>query len=175
MASRPQAIAKNELHERVWPGTFITDATLASVVAELRDALGEKGRAAQFIRTVHGFGYAFAAAARDEDSPPPASARAWLVYDGREVSLYDGENTLGRDAHAAVALRSSSVSRRHARITIRADAAVLEDLRSKNGTYLRNRRLTSPTPLVDGDQIRIGACKLTFRTFADPGSTESVV
>ena len=57
--TRPRAVAKRELHERLWPSTFVSEATLASLVAELRDALGERGREAHFIRTVHGFGYAF--------------------------------------------------------------------------------------------------------------------
>ena len=54
-----------------------------------------------------------------------------------------------------------------------AQIATLEDLGSKNGTYLRGQVVTSPTPLADGDQIRIGAFELTFRTLAAPGSTET--
>jgi sigma-B regulation protein RsbU (phosphoserine phosphatase) len=42
----------------------------------------------------------------------------------------------------------------------------VEDLGSKNGTYLRGQAVTSPTALADGDRIRVGAFELTFRTVA---------
>jgi DNA-binding winged helix-turn-helix (wHTH) protein len=172
--TRPRALAKSELHERLWPSTFVSEATLASLVAELRDALGEKGREARFIRTVHGFGYAFSGAARENGAPGLGRVANWIVCNGREQPLDEGEHVLGRDAGAAVPLSSSSVSRHHARITINGLAATLEDLGSKNGTYLRGQPVTSPTPLADGDHIRIGAFELTFRTLAAPGSTETV-
>lgn len=74
LETRPKAIAKADLHERLWPSTFVADATLASLVAELRDALGERGRETRFIRTVHGFGYAFSGEARSEaDHKTPRS------------------------------------------------------------------------------------------------------
>ena len=63
--TRPRAVAKGELHERLWPSTFVSEATLASLVAEVRDALDERGREARFIRTVHGFGYAFSGSAEE--------------------------------------------------------------------------------------------------------------
>jgi DNA-binding winged helix-turn-helix (wHTH) protein len=174
---RPRAIAKSELHERLWPSTFVSDATLASLVAELREALGERGREARFIRTLHGFGYAFSGLAREDaspdTSPDPGRVANWIVCNGREKSLDEGEHVFGRDADVTVPLSSSTVSRHHARITINGQIAILEDLGSKNGTYLRGQAVTSPTPLADGDQIRIGAFELTFRTLAAPGSTET--
>jgi len=171
--TRPRAIAKSELHERLWPSTFVSEATLASLVAELRVALGERGREARFIRTVHGFGYAFSGLARESAAPDPGRVANWIVYNGREQSLGEGEHVLGRDADAAVPLGSSTVSRQHARIIIAGQIATLEDLGSKNGTYLRGKAVTSPTLLADGDQISIGAFELTFRTLAAPGSTDT--
>jgi pSer/pThr/pTyr-binding forkhead associated (FHA) protein len=49
------------------------------------------------------------------------------------------------------------VSRHHARITLAGMEATLEDLGSKNGTYLQGRRLPAPSRLQDGDQIRLGS------------------
>lgn len=171
--TRPRAIAKNELHERLWPSTFVSEATLASLVAELREALGERGREARFIRTVHGFGYAFSAAAHESDFAELRRLANWIVYDGRETSLQEGEHVFGRDAGVTFPLNSSTVSRQHARITIKGVSATLEDLGSKNGTFLRGQAVTSPTPLADGDRIRMGDCELIFRTLATPGSTET--
>ena len=48
--NRPRALSKAELHERLWPSTFVSEATLSSLVAEVRDALGEKARRGRFVR-----------------------------------------------------------------------------------------------------------------------------
>ena len=69
---------------------------------------------------------------------------------------------LGREG-AAVVLDSPTVSRRHARVVVDGSEATLEDLGSKNGTYLNNESVTSPQPLKDGDRIRVGSFLLTFR------------
>ena len=57
----PQAIAKTDLQERLWPETFVTEGNLAGLVAELRQALGDDAKEPRFIRTLYGFGYSFAA------------------------------------------------------------------------------------------------------------------
>jgi pSer/pThr/pTyr-binding forkhead associated (FHA) protein len=67
-----------------------------------------------------------------------------------------------------------SVSRRHARIRVQADSAVLEDLGSKNGTFLGGNRLTGPEELRDGDEIRFGTVAMRWRVFAGQVSTTSV-
>ena len=170
---RPRAVSKNELHERLWPSTFVSEATLASLIAELREALGERGREPGVIRTVHGFGYAFSGLAREPGGTDPARVATWIVCNGRETSLAEGEHVIGRDAAVAVPLNSPTVSRHHARIVIAAETATLEDLGSKNGTTVRGQRITSRVPLADGDRIRIGAFELTFRTLAAMGSTET--
>jgi DNA-binding winged helix-turn-helix (wHTH) protein len=171
--ARPRALAKSELHDRLWPSTFVSEATLASLIAELRDALGERGRETRFIRTVHGFGYAFAGEARDVGAPPVLRIANWVVFNGREQALNEGEHVIGRDQDAALTLNSPAVSRRHAKIVIVGDVATLDDLGSKNGTYLRGQRVSSPVELVDGDHIRIGRFEITFRSLSGEGSTET--
>jgi pSer/pThr/pTyr-binding forkhead associated (FHA) protein len=64
-----------------------------------------------------------------------------------------------------------TVSRRHARIVIGGETAIVEDLGSKNGTYLRGQRVEVASSLADGDQIRLGSVPLTLRVLARPGST----
>src|SRR5439155_1804315 len=61
----PRAVPKNDLQERLWPDTFVTEGNLPSLVAELRTALGDDAREPTFIRTLYGFGYSFAAAIVD--------------------------------------------------------------------------------------------------------------
>lgn len=171
--TRPRAMAKAELHERLWPSTFVSEATLASLVAELREALGDRGRQARFIRTVHGFGYAFAGEARVSGPVAVEPSRYWILCNGRENPLWEGEHLIGRDPDVTITLNSPTVSRHHAKLVIVGDVTTLEDLGSKNGTYLRGQAVTAPTPLMDGDRVRIGAFELTFRALTAAGSTET--
>ena len=59
VASRPKAISKGELQERLWPATFVVEKNLANLVSEIRDAIGDDPSDPRFIRTVPRFGYAF--------------------------------------------------------------------------------------------------------------------
>jgi DNA-binding winged helix-turn-helix (wHTH) protein len=172
--NRPKAISKADLHERLWPSVFVTDATLASLVRELREALGDRDRAVRFIRTVHGYGYAFAGTVRETPPPTMAPSTHWLVFNGGEKLLGPGEYLIGRDPDVTISLRSPTVSRHHAKIVIVGELATLEDLGSKNGTYVRGVVVTAPTLLADGDQLRIGAFDLTFRAVGSKGSTETL-
>lgn len=164
--NRPRALSKEELHERLWPSTFVSEATLTSLVAEVRSALGETAGNGRFVRTVHRFGYAFnGTATAPVDSMPSADVRTrcWIVWQWGQVALTDGDHLLGRDGDVAVWLESPSVSRHHARIHVRGTDATIEDLASKNGTYLRGERLARPSPLTDGDEIRLGSVLVKFR------------
>jgi DNA-binding winged helix-turn-helix (wHTH) protein len=180
LAHRSRVLAKTEIHERLWGGTFVSDATLASVVSEIRTALGESARKPSFIKTVHGYGYGFTAEATDPaaaagasegDRQRPQRRPCWLKCGEREFDLDEGENILGRDANLAVCLDSLSVSRRHARIVIAPGRATLEDLGSRNGTYVDDVRVSTPMPLRDGVAIRLGGVTLVFRSLAMPAST----
>lgn len=79
----------------------------------------------------------------------------------RHVLSY-GDNVIGRDPGSAVCLNDSSVSRAHARITIKDGQASVEDLKSKNGTSVQNEPLTGPRVLADGDEIEFGHVKGWF-------------
>jgi DNA-binding winged helix-turn-helix (wHTH) protein len=172
---RPAALSKAQLHERLWPSTFVSDATLTSLVAELRSALGETSRRSRFVRTVHRFGYAFKGIVIEPQTRPTPTdrPRCWVIWDSGQVPLDDGEHLLGRDRDVAVWLESPTVSRHHARIRIAGDTATIEDLGSKNGTYLRGERLTEPSALTDGDGLRLGSVPVTFRLLGITSSTQT--
>ena len=176
LAERPRALSKSELLRRLWPDTFVTEASLASLVAEVRSVLGDTAHEPRYIRTVQRFGYAFCGSVVTEAGAFPAASAtgsARLVWERREVALSPGENVLGRTPEALVWIDSVGVSRRHARVLLTDTGAVLEDLGSKNGTYLNGLRLDRPQPLVDGDEIRLGSVRIVFRTFSAPLSTET--
>ena len=168
---RPNVVSKAELHDRIWPRTFVVDANLNVLVAEIRGALEDDPKAPRFIRTVHRIGYAFCGAAVDlSPLPLPADAarhsRCWLAWDAQTFPLVEGENVVGRDPRSTVWLDASGVSRRHARIRVANGQAMLEDLDSRNGTFLRDAPVAAPTPLEDGDVIRVGSIALRFRMWS---------
>ena len=59
VADRPKVLSKEVLQQRLWPETFVAEANLSNLVAEIREALGDRARTPLFVRTAHGFGYAF--------------------------------------------------------------------------------------------------------------------
>lgn len=175
--NRPRAMAKTDLLECLWPDTYVAEANLPSLVAEIRGATGDSADEPRFIRTIHRFGYAFCGTVTDEASAQPTGSTplgSWLMCEGRQIRLAEGDNIIGREPEAAVWLDFFTVSRRHARLVITGDRATLEDLGSKNGTQVRGERIGAPTDLVDGDEIRIGAVVLSFRMPTRPGSTVSL-
>jgi len=172
----PRAITKDDIHKAVWPDTFVAEATLTSLVAELRDAIGDDARAPRLLRTVHGWGYAFIGDVGDAGSArrPPDSSSYRVIVGDREIALAHGGHIIGRSPDAAIFVDDSGVSRQHARITIAADGATLEDLGSKNGTALDGQAVAAPTALADGSLIVVGATALKFRVFAPSSSTETI-
>lgn len=175
LAARPQALSKAELRDRMWPRTFVSDTSLAQVVSEVRKALGDEARRPRYLRTLHRYGYAFCGEVREEEAPAGSKLRTGcaLLLGEREVLLDDGENLLGRGPESVVRLGSDQASRRHARIVVTGGEAVIEDLGSKNGTYLNGRRLTAPVPLGDRDRIVVGRTLLIFSASPPLGSTRT--
>jgi len=166
LSQRPNVVTKERIRDRIWPDTFVAGSTLATVVAELRSALDEDPSQPQFLRTVHGVGYAFCGEARDSgpvrSAGPDVTPTYRLVLEDHEVALRPGENVLGRVEEGAAWIESPTVSRRHARILIQGGQAILEDLASKNGTFLRGQRISAPALLRDGDVIRLGRVGMTL-------------
>src|SRR3970282_731628 len=68
---RPTALSKDQLQDLVWPGVFVSEANLTSLITELRKAIGDDAHSPSFIRTVYGFGYAFSGDLEDAAAPPP--------------------------------------------------------------------------------------------------------
>jgi DNA-binding winged helix-turn-helix (wHTH) protein len=176
LENRPRAVSKKQIHERLWPGTYVSDGALTSLLVDVRHAIGDKARRPLYVRTVHRFGYAFCGSAEEVRRKAASSARrwsCWVLRGGKRTALEPGETIIGRDPGAGLYIDDPSVSRRHGRIFVTEDSATLEDLGSKNGTHVENERIEAPVPLMDGARIRIGNVALTFRMFSLPHSTQT--
>jgi DNA-binding winged helix-turn-helix (wHTH) protein len=172
---RPEAVAKAEIHEQLWPDTFVSDVNLAVLVTEIRTALGEDARHPAFIRTVQRFGYAFSGAAVEhERGKLPGAVTCWVTWGKERAALSMGENLIGRDPSADVHIDAVGVSRRHAMLVVGDADVVLHDLSSKNGTYLNGVRLNESAPLTDGCEILLGPILVRFHRLPSVASTQTV-
>jgi DNA-binding winged helix-turn-helix (wHTH) protein len=167
---RPVAVSKSDIQEYLWPSTFVTEGNIATLIAEIRAAIGETAHAASVIRTVHRFGYAFDGDLHREEIVRARPVRFVLAGELGEYPLTDGVNVIGRDQSAEVRLDLTTVSRQHAQVLVTEEGASLEDLQSKNGTYVGETKVSCAVLLAEGDKIRVGSVLLTFKT-AHPGAT----
>jgi hypothetical protein len=145
-------------------------------MAQLRAAIGDDAERPSLVRTVHRFGYAFCGVVAEAGPAArrPSGVVFRLFWGPREVELSEGSHVLGRTPGCSFWIDAPGVSRRHARIVVAGDVAVIEDLGSKNGTFLGARRLEGPSPLADGDEIALGVALLTIRVLRADRSTETV-
>jgi DNA-binding winged helix-turn-helix (wHTH) protein len=77
---RPRAVSKSTLLETLWPDTFVVEANLSNLVAELRAALDDDARQPRYVRTVYGRGYAFCEEALDAARSAPAAAAEPVAF-----------------------------------------------------------------------------------------------
>lgn len=170
----PRVLQKQELHKRLWKERFVSDASLAGLIKELRHALNDHDRDTRIIRTAHGVGYSLEASLeRVGPTPGPALSR-WVVIGTRRVPLEEGENVIGRDSASAIYLNANGVSRRHARILVVGNDARLEDLSSKNGTMLNKMPVSGSISLHDGDCIQVGPAIILYHASVSGVSTETL-
>lgn len=127
-------------------------------------------------------------AVREEPQPEPTAPQKKTVMrkrtlvgsltpDDRPDSVYpllDAECTIGRANDNALAVPDGSVSSKHARILRTDDGFVIEDLQSRNGTFVNGERVTDgPRKLSDGDLIRLGKVIMTFNVAREAKNAET--
>ena len=173
---RPRVVGKAELMQTLWPDTFVVEGNLPVIVAEVRDALGDRAFSARAIKTHHGIGYGFTLDVKESQPGrhvAPNDSKLVLIMGTRHVSLGPGMNEVGRESKCDVYIDDASVSRSHAQIEVHGEVATLTDLGSKNGTRLRGDLLAKPGELRDGDEITFGSVQARFivRSRRDPRST----
>jgi DNA-binding winged helix-turn-helix (wHTH) protein len=169
----PKAVSKRDLLEHVWSGHIVEEANLKTLVLEIRTALEERGGRPEVVRTVYGYGYAFAGEVEQQegsDSPGIVSVR-WNL---QSVLLPLGVHLIGRRTDCAVSIEDPSVSRVHARLEILRNTLRIEDLHSKNGTFINGHKITEPTELFCRCEILIGEVSVKLsRLDSGDASTET--
>lgn len=164
LRDRPRALSRTRLCLALWPDTHVGPTSLHVLVSQVRAALHDAAEEPRWIRTVPRFGYAFAGTSSPDTAavsePPsgvrPGHIRPRLVFERGEIVLVEGENLIGREPGVTIRLDTAGVSRRHACIVLRGAEATISDLGSKNGTFVREERLSAPAVLEEGDAIRLG-------------------
>jgi DNA-binding winged helix-turn-helix (wHTH) protein len=157
LENRGRLVSKEEILDAVWRDVHVSDGSLNRTVAELRQILGDDSRKPHLIETVPRRGYKFIG---DVTISTARSAKLMLLLADRVIPLPAGEHIVGRTPECSVQIVAPSVSRRHARITVTAEGASIEDLGSLNGTWIGERRIAGQERLRDGDEIRIGKERL---------------
>jgi pSer/pThr/pTyr-binding forkhead associated (FHA) protein len=94
---------------------------------------------------------------------PNQLPKLFLESPARTFPLAPGTYEIGRDPGADLRLEGTEISRRHARLRITDEEAILEDLQTVNGTYVNQQRLVAPRPIADGDEVMFGSTKFRVR------------
>jgi DNA-binding winged helix-turn-helix (wHTH) protein len=186
-----RVVSRRDLVDTVWSTEFISDSSLTHAIADLRRALADDARAPQVIETIPKRGYRLVARTwsvgtqwrtdrRLDGHPRPLAVVVGnearletriefeesdhhLVIGDQEIPLTRPTIVFGRGQEADIQFRGPEVSRRHARLLVGTSEAVIEDLGSKNGTNVNNRRIDGAQRLLSGDVIGIAATTMFYR------------
>lgn len=184
LASREGRVtSKEEILDTVWRGVFVSDSALTRTIADLRKALGDDAKSPRYIETISKRGYRLVAPVSGQAAAglvPEAIAggrrdgpRVYLCRGTENHPLVQGEYLIGRDPECFVSIPSTKVSRRHARLIVAASRASIDDLGSRNGTFVNGQRVKSERRLRNGDAIAVGPETLVYREFDPSELTES--
>lgn len=163
---RPNAVAQKEIYDALWPETIVDLANLHNLVSQVRAAIGDDDHSV--VRTVYGFGFAFAAEQIDESARSPFA----LLVGEALYPLHSGTNVVGRSVDVDVGIFDPSISRRHSRIVVTDTDLTIEDAGSRNGTFIDRERITGTVRVSPGDVVRFGA--VAARLISEDAETEAV-
>jgi hypothetical protein len=92
----------------------------------------------------------------------PGATRFRLRFLLQEFALPAGDTFIGRNHDCQITIFDPLISRKHAKIRVFGDHAVLEDLGSRNGCRVNGALIHAPHTLAAGDRLRIGKHELVF-------------
>jgi DNA-binding winged helix-turn-helix (wHTH) protein len=158
-------VTRDELRQRLWSeDVFVAfEQGLNNAVAKIRTALGDSADSPRFVETLERRGYRFIAAVEWTSTDPheqPAAPMVHVEIGSQTRVVAEGSHVIGRDPSADVWINSTLVSRQHARLVVRGGQVTIEDLGSRNGTFVNGIRLTAPVTLASGDDVRLGVVSM---------------
>jgi DNA-binding winged helix-turn-helix (wHTH) protein len=171
-----ELVTRDELRAALWPDDVFVDVEhgLNVVIAKLRRTLGDNVDEPHYIETLERRGYRFLAPIEPvaTHARPPTSPHRFVgvTVGDATITLGEGTHLVGRDPLSAVWINDKAVSRRHASITVTPHGVAINDLGSRNGTFVNGRRVSDVAMLADGDETRLGAIRLVVHM---NGSAES--
>jgi DNA-binding winged helix-turn-helix (wHTH) protein len=171
-------ITKDELLQNIWNDVIVSEGTINRTVTALRSALDDDADNPTYIETVSRRGYKFVSKVEGSAAPLVESldktADFALIHNKREYPLRHGEHLIGRGQDVAIPLYGSAISRHHARVTVSGSTVTLEDLGSRNGTYVNGKRAVGSVALQSGDEIGIGDDRLVLWARSSATASASV-
>lgn len=174
--SQPNAVSREHLHAALWPGVHVSETSLAALITQLRKALGDTSGDGRMIRTLHRVGYAFIGdAIVAGQTPASGTALCWLIWRGESIKVLSGSSVIGRDRACGIQIDADSVSRYHARLHVSGSGVSIEDLGSKNGTWVAGERIQSSVLLTDGLSFRLGSETVRLEIGMDARPTKTAV
>jgi len=90
------------------------------------------------------------------------------------LPLCAGENIVGRARDAQICLDVPGVSRRHARVMVEGETVTVDDLASKNGTFVAGCRIAASHVLAPGDRVTFGQVTVTLQATSSESSTTTL-
>ncbi len=131
---------------------------------KLRRVYARADELAAWVRSGDGAGDAEGTPENAPHGAPAAGATPFAFYleitrgqsVGATFPLQKPMVVIGRELGCQITVAEPSVSRRHARIVPGPDGLTVEDLASKNGTFVNGRRIGAPRPLSEGDRLKLG-------------------
>ena len=160
LVNHPAPVARNDMRHQLWPDTPVLDSSISMLLEELRSALNNARSGLQLVTTGE---YVRMDQARREWRNDTASGGAHLMWGSIEIPLESASSVLGRDGEADIVIDAPTVSRQHARIYRSGEQTFVEDLDSKNGTFVGGVRLDGqPVAINDGDVVRLGDVELKY-------------
>jgi len=88
--------------------------------------------------------------------------------DTGQVFLLQETNLIGRAPSSTIQIHEPTISAVHARVTYSSKQWMLEDLGSRNGTFVNDMRVEEPLPIIYGDKIRFGSVLVILTSRLDP-------
>jgi predicted component of type VI protein secretion system len=99
---------------------------------------------------------------------------SWALADKREILVGRFPFVIGRGSSADCSLPLELVSRRHCQLTRTGDQVLVQDLQSRNGTFVNGKRASSPLPVDNGDELRLGPCAFRVSILCDSGELSAL-